>query len=116
MSLSPVPTLAQVAERPELIDELQPRAVAAVILQAQALITRAATRIAVAPVAVGEAQRAEDRVLAVAEAAGVLGISPFTLRHRAKTTYRSLVVMRGRRLGFSARRIQDLIRHRAGIV
>jgi hypothetical protein len=103
------PTLTEVAERPDLALQLTRETGRALYFQALAVLT------ALGPVICAEpAVPMDDRVLATAEAAEILGVSESLLAHGARTTYKSLVVRQGRRLGFSARRVQDFIRRRAG--
>jgi hypothetical protein len=103
--LSPVPTLAEIAQNPERIDGLPLNVVAGLMTQLSALELRIAARVAMAPVV---ATPDHDQVLELAEAARRLGISPRTLQNRAQTTYKGLLVDNGtRRLAFSAAKIED---------
>jgi hypothetical protein len=102
-------TLTDIAERPDLALSLKRDEGCALYFQALSVLT------AIGPVICAEpAVIVEDRVLSTAEAAEILGVSESLVAHRAKTTYKSLVVRQGRRLGFSARRVQEFIRRKAG--
>jgi hypothetical protein len=103
------PTLTDIAEHPDLALQLNREEGRTLYFQALAVLT------AIGPVICAEpAVAIDDRVLSTAEAAEILGVSESLVAHRAQTTYKSLVVRQGRRLGFSARRVQDFIRRRAG--
>lgn len=102
------PTLTEIAERPDLAATLKPEESRALYFQAVTVLG------ALGPVVCADPAVAEDRVLSVTEASEILGVSESTLAHGARKTYKSLVVRQGRRLGFSARRVQEFIRRKAG--
>lgn len=105
--LVPVPTLEDLADRPELARTL-PRAVL-MDLSFRALRAQAAAHIALAalpPESPAAALTQEDEPLDVTEAARRLGISVRTLYRGAHTTYATLCVPTGtRNLRFSSRAI-----------
>ena len=103
------PTLTDIAEHPDLALQLNREEGRALYFKALSVLTALGPVICAEPAAV-EA----DRVLSTAQAAEILGVSESTLAHGTKTKYKNLVVRQGRKLGFSAYRLQDFIRRRAG--
>jgi hypothetical protein len=104
--LSPVPTLAEIAQNPERIDGLPLNVVAGLMTQLSALGLRLASRVATAPPM--SVNAGDDEILDVDAAAVQLGVKPRTLQSRARKDprYRVLLVDNGTRLlRFSAARI-----------
>ena len=109
------PTLADLAACPELIDALSPIACGVVILQAQAIITRAATRIALSPVIVDEPRGLVPEATDLQGAAKIIGLSSSTLATKARhdIAYRRLLVRTGtRRLLFSVEACREFVKRR----
>jgi len=104
------PTLAEIFQRPELIDGLSPAVCGALVIQAAGLQERLGVRMATALVPVPIP--AADELLDLAAAARLLNISLRTLRNRTtREPYRSLRVNNGTRyVRFSAARIAAYIR------
>jgi len=100
-----IPTLAEIANNPALISELDPAVAAALGAAFSGLATSCAFRAAMArppaPVNAG------DRALSLSEAAELLGVHPKTLARRAKDApFAALRIDLGlRRLRFSEMRI-----------
>lgn len=84
MTVTAVPTLAQIAAQPELIGALPPAACAAFVIETASLQQRLAARIAAAPASQSALPARPDELLDVEEAARRLGISPETLTRRAR--------------------------------
>ena len=114
-NLRAIPKLSDLVECPDRAADVPLEAVPAMRGKLAELDTLLQMRIATANS--GPAERAEgDRLLAVEEAAGRLGMAPATLYRRAKTKpYSDLVVETGlRKLMFSQEKIGTFIRRRTG--
>src|SRR5262249_32852467 len=112
--LAKVPTLADVAQRPDLIDELPTSGCAALIVQAGVIQQRLAARIAVAPPPVTFS--ATPEILTAKTAAARLGIARPTLYRKVRTDpdYRALLVDNGARpLRCDVKKLDALLRRSA---
>ena len=110
MLIAPLPTLDTLAASPEQARGLDRETLFSCFLRAQSV----ATVCAMAMVTAAPGGGAEDRVMTVTETAGMLGVGESTLAHEATGRYKGLVVRQGRRLGFSARKVQEFIRRKTG--
>jgi hypothetical protein len=109
MRLNAPPTLAEIAARPELVEQL-PGAVAGLLaVEANGLVQRLTIRAVTAPPRM--AAEAVDELLDTQTAARLLGMSPITMQHRARQEpYRHLLVDNGTRsLRWSRRRIETFL-------
>jgi len=114
MSLTPLPTLDELAADPARVRDLPPEAARDLLLRVVGLQTTLLAQ-AFSPSASGDGQPeapAEDRLLAVKEAAGKLGVSTDWLYRRA--TNLPFTVRLGRQLRFSERGVERWIRQRQG--
>ena len=105
-----LPTLDTLAAAPEQARGLDRETLFSCFLRAQSVATICAMAMVTAAPGGGD----EDRVMTVKETARLLGVAESTLTHKADSRYKSLVVRQGRRLGFSARKVQEFIRRKTG--
>ena len=108
--ITPLPTLDTLAAAPEQARGLDRETLFLCFLRAQSLATICAMAMMTAAPGGGE----EDRVMTVTETARLLGVAESTLTHDTKGRYKPLAVHQGRRLGFSARKVQEFIRRKTG--
>jgi len=113
MSLTPLPTLDELAAHPELARELPPE-VAQDLLARLAPLQIVLLAQAIRPLGGGNGQGEpqEDRLLTVEEAAKMLGLSTDWLYRRAGKL--PFTVRLGRQLRFSERGLDRYIRQRQG--
>lgn len=112
MSLTPLPTLDELAARPERAQELPPEVARDLLAQLAPLQTVLLAQ-AIRPLAGGNSQgepQGEDRLLTVEEAAGKLAVSTDWLYRRAGKL--PFTVRLGRQLRFSERGLDRYIRQR----
>jgi hypothetical protein len=104
-----LPTLSEVAARPELADHLPGSTAGLLALEATALVQRLTVRAVVAPPRL--ATEADDRLLDTRRAAEMLGMSVSSLQHKARQDpWRGLLVDNGTRLlRWSRRRIEAFL-------
>jgi hypothetical protein len=104
-----MPTLADVAARPELADHLPGSTAGLLALEATALVLRLTVRAVVAPPRL--ASDAPDTTLTTRQAAEMLGMRVITLHHKAhQDPWRTLRVDNGTRLlRWSRRRIEAFL-------
>lgn len=110
MSVADVPTLAQLAAKPELIDELEPAVCAAMVIEAGALVAHLGARVALAPAVTVDATP-EDRLLTIAEAAAKLHIHPATMKRKLRDLpYNAAAVVLSRTcVRVSAHRLEQIL-------
>jgi hypothetical protein len=110
-SLVAVPTLAEVAADPRLIERLPAPVCGALSAQASALAYALATRYAIAAQPATLAPADADELVDLADAARRLGMARSTLAKRVgREPYRDLIVRNGtRRLLFSTERIRTFL-------
>jgi hypothetical protein len=108
MTLSALPTLDELAARPERMRELSEETAFELHLKAQAVLSLCALRLAK-----GRATPTLADALSTDEAARLLGVSASTLRHGARTTYRGLRIENGtRRLAWARDGIERFMKRR----
>ena len=111
MSLTPLPTLDELAAHPERAQELPPE-VARDLLARLAPLQTVLLAQAIRPLACQGEPQGEDRLLTVEEAAKKLGLSTDWLYRRAGKLL--FTVRLGRQLRFSERGLDRYIRQRQG--
>lgn len=108
--LPDLPTLDTLAAAPDQARGLDRETLFSYFLRAQSVATICAMAMVTAP----RGAESEDRVLTVKETKQMLGVSVSLLRRESRGRYKHLALHQGRRLGFSARKVQEFIRRRVG--
>jgi excisionase family DNA binding protein len=111
MSLSPLPSLDELAADPVKVASLSPEAARSVALRALVVLGALAS-VSTAPISPARQSDDEDNLLTTEEAAQRLGVSQDWLYRRAASL--PFTVRLGRALRFSVRGLDRYIRLRAG--
>ena len=114
MSLTPLPTLDELAAHPERVQELSPRVATDLLAQVVSLQTVLLARALSAPTAKNsQGESTDDQLLTVEEAAQRLSTTPDWLYHHAKNLPFTKKLS-PRQLRFSSKGIEKYLRNRPG--